>query len=90
MPNNLPCCFFLALSHIAGLRWTVPPVGSIHLLEHTRTPRHDFFNMCTLWLLVFLIAHPEACLFASSLLGEYTNRQWPSAHSSHESRLLTC
>ena len=65
-----PCCFFLALSHIAGLIETGFPFLCIHLLEQTKTPKHDFFRMFTLWLLVFLIAHPEVCFFASSQLGE--------------------
>ena len=65
-----PCCFFLALSHIAGLIETGFPFLCIHLLEQTKTPKHDFFRIFTLWLLVFLIAHPEVCFFASSQLGE--------------------
>ena len=65
-----PCCFFLALSHMAGLIETGFPFLCIHLLEQTKTPKHDFFRMFTLWLLVFLIAHPEVCFLASSQLGE--------------------
>ena len=61
------------------------PVGSAHLSEHTSTPRHDFLRMCTLWLLVLRMAHPEECRLASSLLGGYTWRQWPSAHSEYSS-----
>lgn len=81
LPRKLPCCFFLALSQIAGLKWTLSPFESVHLKEHTSTPRQLFFKMCTLWLLVFLMAHPDECLLASSLSALYTSRQCPSAHS---------
>ena len=67
-----PCCFFRALSHIAGLMQTCFPLRCIHLLEQTRTPRQDFFRMFTLWLFVLRMAHPEVCFFASSQFGEYT------------------
>ena len=82
---NAPCCFLRALSHIAGLIDTGFPFLWIHLLEQTRTPKHDFFKMLTLWLLVFRIAHPDVCFFASSELGEYTYRTWPSGNSSQAS-----
>lgn len=65
----LPCCFFLALSQMAGLRWTCSPVSRMHRLEQSRTPRHDFLRIWTLWLLVFLIAQPEPCRRASSQSG---------------------
>lgn len=66
---------------MAGLRCTLSPPGRMHLKEQTRTPRQLFLRMCTLWLLVFLMAQPLACLLASSLLAGYTSLQWPSAHS---------
>ena len=70
--SSAPCCFLRALSHIAGRMETVFPFLWIHLFEQTRTPKHDFFKMLTLWLLVFRIAHPDVCFLASSELGEYT------------------
>ena len=69
---SAPCCFLRALSHIAGLMETGFPFLCIHLFEQTRTPKHDFFKILTLWLLVFRIAHPDVCFLASSELGEYT------------------
>ena len=87
--QGFPCCFLRALSQMAGLRWTLSPLGSAHLIEHTSTPKQDFLRMCTLWLLVLLIAQPEACLLASSLVAGYTSLQWPSAHSSHRLYSLT-
>lgn len=67
--NFVPCCFFRALSQIAGRKCTLDPSESRHRAEHTSTPRQLFFKICTLWLFVFLMAHPEACLLASSQPG---------------------
>ena len=85
-PNNihiyLPSCFLLALSHIAGLMCTFSPFSIVQSRLHTRTPRQDFFNMLTLWLLVFLMAQPEECLRASSRSSGYTYLLCPVGHSS--------
>ena len=67
--QGLCCCFFRALSQMAGLKWTRSPLSSMQFLLQTKTPRQDFLRICTLWLLVFLIAHPLACLRASSESG---------------------
>ena len=72
---------FFTLSQIAGLRCTLPPLGSTQDLVHTRTPKHDFFKIFTLWLLVFLIAHPDECLRASSQSVRKARRTCPSDHS---------
>lgn len=45
---GLPCCFFLALSQMAGRRWTCSPESRMQRFEHTKTPRQDFFRICTL------------------------------------------
>lgn len=60
--QGLPNCFFRALSQIAGRRRSSPhAVGppNLHLFEHMRTPKQDFFKMWTLWLFVFRMAQPE-------------------------------
>jgi len=87
----LPCCFFLALSHICGLKWTLEPSCSfmMHRFEQTITPRQDFLRMCMLWLFVFRIAQPDACLLACSSFVLYTHLEWPSAHSLNVSHLVT-
>uniref|UniRef100_A0A1A9V9N7 Uncharacterized protein n=1 Tax=Glossina austeni TaxID=7395 RepID=A0A1A9V9N7_GLOAU len=46
--------------------------------------------MLILWLLVFLIAQPDECFRASSLLAEYTRRQCPLAQSWKSSYSVTC
>lgn len=63
----VPCCFLRALSQMAGRRWTFSPLGRAQRIEHTRTPRHDFLSICTLWLFVLRIAQPDAWRLASSL-----------------------
>ena len=87
---NLPSCFFLALSHIAGLRDTLPPLSRTQVLLQTRTPRQDFLRMLTLWLLVLRIAHPLECRRASSHSAGYTNRQCPSGQSCQSSCSAIC
>uniref|UniRef100_A0A1B0A4Y9 Uncharacterized protein n=1 Tax=Glossina pallidipes TaxID=7398 RepID=A0A1B0A4Y9_GLOPL len=75
---------------MAGLKLTLLPLGNLHLSEHSKTPRQLFFNMLILWLLVFLIAQPDECFLASSLLAEYTRRQCPLAQSWKSSYSVTC
>ena len=87
---NLPSCFFLALSHMAGLRDTLPPLSRTQVLLQTRTPRQDFLRMLTLWLLVLRIAHPLECLRASSHSAGYTKRQCPSGQSCQSSCSAIC
>lgn len=65
---DLPCCFLRALSQIAGLIVTGFPFFWIHRLLQTRTPKHDFLRILTLWLFVFRMAQPELCFLASSQL----------------------
>ena len=81
--HGLPICFFLALSQIAGLIVTWAPLGKRHLLEQIKTPRQDFLRIFTLWLFVFLMAHPLEWRLASSQLAGKMWRQCPSAHSGH-------
>lgn len=83
--HAFPCCFFRALSQIAGRKWICSPFGNEQLAVQTRTPKQLFFRILTLWLFVLRIAHPEICLRASSLVCRYTYRMWPSAHSQNSS-----
>lgn len=62
--RNLLCCFCRALSQMAGRSCSREPSARPQPREQTTTPRHDFFRIWQLWLLVFLMAHPDRCLWA--------------------------
>lgn len=52
------CCFSRALSQMAGRSCRREPLGRAQARAHTTTPRHDFFRMWPLWLLVLRMAQP--------------------------------
>lgn len=70
----LLCCFCLALSQMAGRSCSLDPSAKVQPREQTTTPKHDFFRIWQLWLLVFRIAQPERwrCAFLSSAVDETT------------------
>jgi len=71
---------------MAGLRWTAGRLGHVVWRRlQTRTPRQDFLSIAVLWLLVFLIAQPLACLTAWLQLVSYARRQPPFGNISNAS-----
>lgn len=60
----------LPLSDIAGLTTILSPFGSVQSSLHSSTPTQVFLSTNLLWLLVYFIAHPEICAWASLLYGE--------------------
>lgn len=64
LQSFLLCCFCRALSQMAGRSCSLHPSVSVQPREQTTTPKQDFFRIWQLWLLVFLMAQPDRCLWA--------------------------